>query len=91
MRKTKTELPFRLALRHEGRMWNAYLAERHTMDGATLIGSIAMAVVVNSPRRKQAFQQMMTDAMSDMVEEFFGAKPEMKTQQAPEHEKAGHS
>jgi hypothetical protein len=91
MRKEKTELPFRLALRHEGSMWNAYLADRNTMNKATLVGSIAMAAVVNNPLRKQAFQQMMTEVLSDMVEEFFGVKPEMRTQEAPEHEKAGHS
>lgn len=91
MKKTKTELPFRLALRHEGSMWSAYIAKRETMDGATLIGSIAMSAVVDNPARKQAFQQMMTDVLSDIVEDIFGTKPEMLTRQAPEHEKAGNA
>lgn len=91
MKHAKTELPCRLALRQEGNLWNAYLAPRYSMEGATLIGSIAMKAVVDNPRRKQAFQQMMTDVLSDLVKEFFGETPEMTTQQAPEHEKAGNA
>ncbi len=39
----RTSLPMRLSFRVEGRLWNAYAAERHTMEGALLLGSIAIA------------------------------------------------
>ena len=81
----------RLALRHEGTMWNAYWALPGTMEGALPLGSIVIAAVVNNPERKCIFQQMMTDIVADIMEERFGVRPIMDVQQAPEHERGGHS
>ena len=81
----------RLALRHEGTMWNAYYALPNTMEGALPLGSIAMSGVVDNPERKHAFQQMMTDMVADILEERFGVRPIMEVHQAPEHERGGHS
>lgn len=81
----------RLAMRHEGAMWNAYYAMPGTMDGALLLGSIAMRFVENVDR-KNAFMDMMRDAVSDVIFEQTGLRPTWPegVQSAPEHERAGH-
>lgn len=82
----------RLAMRHEGASWNAYYAMPGTMEGAIPLGSIAMRFVVNNPERKQAFMDMMRDAVSDLIEETTGHRPSWPegAHAAPEHERAGH-
>ena len=81
----------RLAMRHEGAMWNAYYALTETMDGAIFLGSIAMRFVADV-ERKNAFLSMMRDAVSDLIEEQTGQRPTWPDglQRAPEHERAGH-
>jgi len=82
----------RLAMRHEGAMWNAYYAMPDTMEGALLLGSIAMRFVENVDR-KNAFMAMMRDAVSEVIFEQTGQRPTWPdgVQAAPEHERAGHS
>lgn len=83
----------RLALRHEGTFWNAYYAMPDTMDGAILLGSIAMRFVYRDPNRKSVFMHMMQAAVSDILEEQTGHRPKWPDgpQPAPESERAGHS
>lgn len=83
----------RLAMRHEGNFWNAYYAMPDTMDGAILLGSIAMRFVENNQERKTAFILFMREALSDIIEDELGQRPTFPEgpQSAPEHEKAGHS
>jgi len=83
----KTDLPMRLALRIEGNKWNAYVCKSDTMDGAIWIGSIAIKLVEDCPRRKNAFIELMTDAIGDVLKELYGKKPIWKEQAAPEHER----
>ena len=82
----------RLALRHEGNFWNAYYAMPGTMDGAVLLGSIAMRFV-SDKHRKDAFMAMMRDAVSDILEAQTGARPTWPEgpQLAPESERSGHA
>lgn len=81
----------RLAFRHEGNMWNAYYALPDTMDGALLLGSIAMAGV-ESAWRKQAFMDLMRSFVQDIYLEKIGAEVDWKAPEtAPEHERSGHS
>ena len=81
----------RLAMRHEGNFWNAYYALENTMDRALLLGSISMQFVVNNPDRKAAFMAMMQDAVSDILEEKVGTRPDWNEPgPAPEHERSGH-
>lgn len=88
---SRTALVGRLAMRHEGAMWNAYYAMPGTMDGAILLGSIAMRFVQDEAR-KNAFMDMMRDAVSDLIEEQTGQRPVWPrgAEPAPEHERAGH-
>lgn len=83
----------RLALRHEGNFWNAYYAMPGTMDGAVLLGSIAMRFVVGNTDRKNAFMDMMRGAVTDLLEEQTGARPTWPDgpQTAPESERSGHA
>lgn len=80
---------FRLAFRHEGENWNAYFAPPGSMEGALLLGSISMSLIINNDEIKQAFihliQSALTNALEDENLEWDAPK------KAPEHERAGHS
>lgn len=82
----------RLALRVEGNMWVGYFAQTNTMDGAIYLGQIQMRFV-QSTARKNAFMALMRDAVSDLIEERTGVRPEWPegAQPAPEHERAGRA
>jgi F0F1-type ATP synthase membrane subunit a len=81
----------RLAMRAEGSLWNAYYAMHDTMTGAIFLGSIRLASVVDNPARKQAFMDMMRDAVGDTLKEVTGTSPTWGgAAPAPEHERGGH-
>jgi hypothetical protein len=85
-------MEIRLALRHEGDWWNAYLAKADSMEGAKLIGSILIGAVVGNRQRKRAFINLMQDVMADGAERLTGVRPtEFDEHSAPESERAGHS
>ena len=69
----------RLAMRQEGAFWNAYYAMPGTMEGATLLGSIAMWFIAGNAERKSAFMDFMRDAVSDLIEEETGQRPTRPT------------
>ena len=85
------EMPFRLALRVEGKFWNAYLAKYDTMDDATLLGSILMTLVDNDAKRRRVFIDLMSEALADAIEQIVGVKPDMVERPAPESERAGNA
>jgi hypothetical protein len=82
----------RLAMRHEGNFWVAYYALPESMEGAVLLGSIAMRFVDTKPRR-DAFMEIMKKAVADLLQDQFGERPTWPDgpQPAPEAERAGHS
>jgi hypothetical protein len=82
----------RLAMRVDGTFWNAYYAMPDTLDGAILIGSIAMRFVENKAR-KNLFMALMKEAVSDLIEETTGTRPEWPegAKPAPEHERGGNA
>ena len=85
------KVPVRLAMRHEGNYWNAYLAKGDTMEGARLLGSIMFAVIERNTERRQAFLDIMKDCVADAVERAFGQRPDMGDEgPAPESERSGH-
>ena len=81
----------RLAMRHEGKFWNAYYAMSDTMEGAILLGSIQIIFACDE-NRKLAFIALMREAVGDIIEEVTGQRPTWPdgVQPAPEHERAGH-
>jgi hypothetical protein len=85
------QTPFRLAMRVEGRNWCAYITKPDTMQGAIFLGSIAMRFVEDNKERKQAFIDLMTGALGEMVEELFGQVPAWEQKPAPESERSGNT
>lgn len=80
----------RLAMRHEGELWNAYYALPDSMDEPIFLGSIRMGAVADNAERKEAFMHMMRDIVSDLIEEATGIRPTWGGPElAPEHERAG--
>jgi hypothetical protein len=81
----------RLAMRHEGNMWNAYYALPDTMQESIFLGSIHMGAVTDNPQRKEEFMLMMRDIVSEIIEAQTGIRPTWGgPQTAPEHERPGH-
>ena len=81
----------RLAMRVEGDFWCAYYAQQGTMKDAVPLGTIRMRFVA-SPARKQAFMDLMREAVADIIEEAFGTRPTWGgATPGPEHERAGHA
>lgn len=79
------QLPIRLALRHEGSMWNAYvvdLRKEGERGERILIGSIAIAAVAENPERRQVFKELMSSFVADMIEGITGHVPEMRETEA---------
>jgi len=56
-----------LAYRVEGDMWVAYFARPDTMDGAIMLGSIALLAMVEHPVRKRQFIHLMEQLAGDIV------------------------
>lgn len=78
----------RLSLREEGDYWVAYYAHPNTMELALPLGQICMAGIVDNPERKQAFQELMQEIVSDIIEGLTGHRPIWgKPQAAPERER----
>ncbi len=78
----------RLAFREEGDYWNAYFADKDTMVGAILLGSIRMSVVLKYKLLKEQFMALMKQAFDEVAQEATGHKPSWKKPQtAPEHER----
>ena len=91
--KSKIAQVGRLALRHEGEMWNAYYAEPGTMKDAILLGSVSIGLVAGKPERMREFQLFMRDVVGDIIEETTGIRPVWPDEPvpAPEHERGGHA
>jgi hypothetical protein len=79
----------RLALRVEGAFWNAYYAMPDTMKDAIFLGSIRIRFV-EDPMRKNVFMALMQEAVSDIIEETTGERPDWPDgpQPAPEQERS---
>jgi len=78
----------RLALRTQGDWWVAYYASPNTMQGAVELGRVRLRFVAD-PMRKNAFIDLMREAVSDVIEESIGLRPKWPTEpeQAPESER----
>lgn len=90
--ETATREPIgRLALRHEGEMWNAYYAEVGTMEDAILLGSIRIDFVIVEAF-KVRFMTLMQNLVGELVRNATGHTPTWGPPEAgPESERAGHA
>jgi hypothetical protein len=90
-KETKT-IKLRLALRHEGDFWNAYMAEPDTMEGAKLIGCILIGAVRKDEELKNVFMAMMQQVMGQAIKDLTGEEPKgWDIDAAPESERSGHA
>ncbi|MBI2770030.1 MAG: hypothetical protein HYX47_10430 [Burkholderiales bacterium] len=84
--------PFRMAIREEGPMVNAYFAKADTMEGAELIASISTPLLKAEPTLFKAFQALMQCAAATLTEQRTGMKvSRIDLERAPEHERAGRA
>lgn len=61
------------------------------MSHRVSLGSVRMGAVVNNPRAKQMFMDLMREIVGDPIKEFAGQRPDWDAPHvAPEHERAGH-
>lgn len=82
----------RIALRQEGGMWNAYWAPVDSMEGAVLLGSIRMGLVMGNPELKRTFMALMRQTVDALLQKAVGTSPKWRDPEpAPEHERAGHA
>lgn len=90
MSKTKTVKVGRIAFREEGDLWVAYHTGLDTMEGATVLGSIRMTLVLGRPVRKAQFMELMKDSFADITEDAAGVRPTYPDAPtcAPEHERS---
>jgi hypothetical protein len=89
MSKQKQQQVGRLAFRVEGDNWACYYAMPNTMEGAILMGTVAIGVV-RDPERKQMFMDLMKSALGDFLEERLGQRPKhWEEKPGPESERSG--
>lgn len=83
--------PWRIAIRAEGEYVNAYFADEHTMDGATLLGSLKRSIA--EAGAFDSWRVFMQDAFALFVEQATGVRPEWPDppHPAPEHERSGRA
>ena len=80
------EMPIRLALRREGSMIKAYLANQGTMDNAILLSTLDYKVSQNE-EIFTAWKGVMIRTVEIMIEEVFHEVPLMMERPAPGHER----
>lgn len=61
----------RLALRAEGKMWNAYFATMESMEGAVFLGSMPI-VFADDPARRKQFMELMQGIVGDVIKKDLG-------------------
>lgn len=62
----------RLAMRQEGKIWQAYWADQDTVQGAIPIANILISLV-STEESKQAFIECLTRCLQPKIEDSVGA------------------
>jgi hypothetical protein len=83
------KVPFRLAFRVERQYWVAYFASPETMDHAIELGRLLMTLAVaDGGAMGMIFQDLITDAVSKVMQETTGAVPtDWVVEPGPDHER----
>lgn len=85
------QMAFRIALRREGDKINSYLATMGTMENALFLGCLSYQVAC-VPGAFEGFQVLMQNTVSHLTKQLLGEDvASFVSQDAPEHEKAGHA
>jgi hypothetical protein len=80
----------RIAIRSEGKMWNAYLAKPDTMKHAVLLSSVALTVVAD-PKCKELYLEFIQKLFVQMAQNLGLPFDDTKIEVAPEHERGNGS
>ena len=81
----------RIVMRQEGAWWNAYYAMNDQMNLAIPLGAIAARLVCDNPARKEAFKNLMIEALSDVIEDVAGERPGTRAGAAPAEQQRSQS
>lgn len=90
----KPKSSYRLAIRAEGAMMNAYLAPANTMEGAMLLGSLLRRPLDDDAELWETWKACMRDAASVVISTVFGGDIVAEWSDetpAPEHERSGNA
>ena len=86
------ERPYRIAIRAEGAMVNAYWTRTESMDGAQLVASISRELCEAEWAMFSAFRMLMEAAAVELVRLRLGARVSaVEVTPAAEHERAGRA
>lgn len=84
--------PYRIAIRAEGPVINAYWARTGTMEGAEQVASINRELCDSEPKIFEGFQLLMKALSVELVRLRLGKTVDhIEVEPAPEHERAGRS
>lgn len=81
----------RLAYRREGAFVNVYMAMPNSMEKATLMASVHLALIDKADDGFERLKQLLGEGFGHLVEEIMGVRVYLAEQDAPEHEKAGRA
>jgi hypothetical protein len=83
----------RLALRVEGDYWVAYAAERQTLEGSVVIGSIRLSAVIGNHNiaRKEQFINLMKQVISDAANGPYPGAYQKWSEPKPAHDPMGEA
>jgi hypothetical protein len=85
-------LPMRVAIRYEGTMLMAYIAQIDTMERAIPIGSISRVIAQDHPELFERWKELMKAAMTALCQTVLGVTPRNWDESpAPEHERSGNA
>ena len=81
----------RLAVRREGSVIKAYVAQMETMDGALEVASVALAFA-EQPGWFDQWVALLAKAHATFITETLGVQVlEQRIESAPAHERSGHA
>lgn len=83
--------PFRIAIRQEGGVINAYLSPMASMRDAVLVASINKGLCEQFPPLFEEFKALVSGVAVRFFEDVFGDTPRIDVRAAPEHERAGNA
>lgn len=87
-----TSTPYRIAVREEGAMVNAYWTPIDTMDGAELVACVNRAALKSAPELGVAFMTLMQCLSIELAKTRLGARVVgVDVSTAPQHERSGHA
>lgn len=88
----QTPAPYRIAIREEGAMVNAYWTSTDTMEGAELVASIQTRMLRDDPGLWEGFQIMAQAMAVSLTQHRLGVTPTgLNVSEAAQHERAGHA